>query len=36
LLKQDEFDTNCAVDKHIKISMKIRISVDISRSNIGR
>jgi len=29
LLKQDEFITYCAVDKHTKISVKIRISADI-------
>jgi len=32
LRNQDEFGTNCAVDKYIKISVEIRISAD----NIGR
>jgi len=30
-LKQDEFGTNCAVDKHTKISVEIRISADIRK-----
>jgi len=28
---QDEFDSHCAVDKHTKISVKIRISADIQK-----
>jgi len=35
LLKQVEFGTNCAVDKHakisVKISLEIRISADIQK-----
>jgi len=30
-LSQDEFGSNCAVDKHTKISVKIRISADIHK-----
>jgi len=29
LFKQDEFGANCAVDKHTKISVEIRILADI-------
>jgi len=29
LLKQDEFGSNCAVDKDATLSVKIRISADI-------
>jgi len=37
LLNQDEFDSNCAVEKHTKISVKIRISADLfKRSNISQ
>jgi len=40
LLNQDEFGSNCAVDKHIKIlvkiSMEIRIRPIFKRSNIDR
>jgi len=28
---EDEFDSNCAEDKHTKISVEIRISADIQR-----
>jgi len=31
LLNQDEFDTNCAIDKNTKISVEIRISADIQK-----
>jgi len=31
LLKQVEFGSNCAVDKHTKISVDIRISADIQK-----
>jgi len=31
LLKQDEFGSNCAVDKDAKISVKICISADIQK-----
>jgi len=31
LLKQDEFGSNCAVDKHSKISVEVRVSVDIQK-----
>jgi len=36
LFNQDEFDTNCAVDKHIKISVEICISADFQRVNVAR
>jgi len=36
LLNQDEFGSNCAVDKHTKISVKICKSADIQKLNIGR
>jgi len=35
LLNQDEFGSNCAVDKHIKISVKISVEIRISADNIG-
>jgi len=31
LRDRDKFSTNCAVDKHNKLSMEIRISVDIQK-----
>jgi len=30
LLKQDKFGTNCTVDKHTKISVKISVEICIS------
>jgi len=33
LRNQDEFVTNCAVNKHTKISMEIRLSADIQKVN---
>jgi len=35
-MNQDEFGTNCAVDKHAKISVKILISVDNISGSIYR
>jgi len=34
-LNQDKFGTNCAVDKHTKISVEIRISADIQKVKYG-
>jgi len=36
LLNQDEFGTNCAVDKHTKISFELQYRLIFKRSNIGR
>jgi len=33
---QDEFGTNCAVDKYIKILLKISVEVNISADNLDR
>jgi len=36
LLNQDESDTNCAVDKHTKISVKISVELYIGRYSKGQ